>query len=208
MTLPGKIASQLHGVLKKDPDADRIALVWPQPPDAPVAEYETEGVRFKVVYCPSELAIREQLVAHRPNGTRLVLLSPFDQNRLARDVLARLWKHHPVRASPWHTLRELLGVREIDPRLARHSWMAEALLGSYDRYRERIGATEVLDMDKAWQALAIALLDYRMPQNDLQSLLQWSLQPGVQERYEQLPPEARTHLGEWLQRDAGRYAPL
>ncbi|MDX1654158.1 MAG: BREX-2 system phosphatase PglZ, partial [Candidatus Competibacteraceae bacterium] len=47
-----------------------------------------------------------------------------------------------------------------------------------------------------------------MPQNDLQSLLQWSLQPGVQERYEQLPPEARTHLGEWLQRDAGRYAPL
>lgn len=208
MTLPGKLASQLHAVLKKDRDADCIALVWPQPPDVPVAEYDTGGVRFRVVYCPSELAIREQLIGHRPDGPRLVLLSPFDQTRLARDVLARLWHNTPLRVGPWRTLQDLLGVREIDPRLARHPWLAEALLGSYDRYRDRIGATEVLDMDKAWQALAIALLGYELPQNDIQSILQWSLDAEVQARFDALPPAVRAHLGDWLERDAGRYAPL
>lgn len=205
---PGKLATQLHAVLRKDPAADRIALVWPRRPDPPEAEWESEGVRFRVVYCPSELALREQLVGHRPNGTRLVLLTPLDDTRLARDVLARVWRNNPLRISPWRTLQDLLGVREIDPRLARHPWLAEALLDCFDRYRDRIGATEVLDAERAWHALALALLGFDAPRNDLRGLLQWSLSAGVQARFEALPDPVRQHLGDWLELGASRHAAL
>lgn len=208
MTLPGKVATQLHAVLKKDSAADRIALVWPKPPDTPLLEYEAEGVRFRVVYCPSELAIREQLVSHQPNGERLVLLSPFDQTQLTRDVLARIWKNNTLRISPWRTLQDLLSIREIDPRLGKHAWLAEALVSSYDRYKNKIGSTEVLDIEKAWRALAIALLDFDAPQNDIQSILQWSLAGSAKERFSALPEEVKQHLGEWLELGASQYSTL
>jgi len=208
MNLPGQLAIQLHAALKKDAAADRIALVWSQPPDEPEAEYETQGVRFRVVYCPSELALREQLVDYRPNGTRLVLLTPLDDTRLGQDVLARLWRHHPLRLSPWRTLQDLLGVREVDPRLTRQAWLAEALLGCFDQYRDRIGATAVLDAEQAWRALALALLGFDAPQNDIRSLMQWSLTPGVQARFAAAPEPVREHLGDWLALGALQYADL
>jgi hypothetical protein len=205
MTLPGKLATQLHAVLKKDAAADRIALVWPQPPEA---QYETQGVRFRVVYCPSELALREQLVGYRPDGTRLVLLTPLDDTRLARDGLARIWRNNPLRIGPWRTVQDLLGVQEIDPRLARHLWLAEALLGCFDRYKDRVGAREVLDAEQAWRALALGLLGFDATQNDIRSLLQWSQDPGVQARFDILPEPVRQHLGDWLDLGASRYAAL
>ena len=208
MTQPGKLATQLRAVLKKDPAADRIALFWPQVPAGLPGEYQSEGVRFRVVYCPSELALREQLVGHHPNGSRLVLLTPLDAAGLAWDVLARLWRNNPVRVSPWRTLQDLLGVREIDPRLSRHAWLAEALLGCYDRFQDRIGAGEVLDAEQAWGALALALLGFEAPQNDIRSLLHWSLGSGVQERFDALPEPVRQHLGDWLDLGASQYSAL
>ena len=208
MILPGQLATQLHAALKKDAAADRIALVWSQPPDEPEAEYETQGLRFRVVYCPSELALREQLVGYRPNGTRLVLLTPLDDTCLGQDVLARLWRQHLLRLSPWRTLQDLLGVREVDPRLIRQAWLAEALLGCFDQYRDRIGATAVLDAEQAWRALTLALLGFDAPQNDIRSLLLWSLTPGVQARFAAAPAPVREHLGDWLALGAPQYADL
>lgn len=197
--LPGAIRTQLQAILQRDEQADHIALVWPEPLQAGLGLQALGNQAVRVVYCPSELAIREALVDHR-GPERLVILSRFDQGQLGKDVLARLWHNEPQRISPWRTLQQLLQVRAIDPRLTRKQgkWLAEALLGCYDRFQGEIVFGEVLDLDTAWLALARGYLGYTRPTLELQELLRWSLESGVEQRIESLPESVREHLGEWL----------
>ncbi len=150
-SIPSPILAQIQAILNKDAQADWIALVWPEPIEPAESVRQISDTALRFVYCPSELAIRERLVRHESGRERLVLLSPFDETRLAKDVLARLWDHEPKRISPWRTLEQLLHVHQIDPRLTgkEYRWIAECLVSTYDRYRARIQFGEVLDFDKA-----------------------------------------------------------
>ncbi|RLJ22035.1 BREX-2 system phosphatase PglZ [bacterium endosymbiont of Escarpia laminata] len=198
--IPGPVKAQLQAILTQDAKADRIALVWHEPIDPVESEGEIANIRLRLVYCSSELSIRERLVLHKTGDQRLVMLSPFDETRLAKDVLARLWRNEPHRISPWRTLEQLLRVGQIDPRLTgkEYRWIAECLVSSYDRYRTHINFGEVLDFDKAWEALALGLLGYREPSLDLDSLLNWSLNSGVSDTVAALPKEVSDHLSDWL----------
>jgi len=202
--LPIPILTQLQAVFQRDPEADCIALVWPTELPASEVLVAVGPHRVRAVYCVSELALREVLVAHQqqPAGKRprLVLLSKFDGVHLALDVLARLWKNEPQRISPWKTLQQLIRVRDIDPRLTRKHgrWIAEALLSGYDRYHKKITFGDVLDQESAWRAIAIGHLHYQEPSLDLQSLLEWSAQDAVPGWVGALPDEIKANLGEWL----------
>ena len=198
--LPSAVLTQVQAILTKDAQADRIALVWPEPIEPRERRRQLSDTALRVVYCPSELAMRELLVAHRPGAERLVMLSPFDETRLSKDVLARLWGCEPKRISPWRTLEQLLRVRQIDPRLTAKSyrWIAEALVDGYERYRGRIAFGDVLDFDKAWRALALALLDFAGEALDLDALLDWSRGAAVDAAVCALPATVVAHLGDWL----------
>ena len=147
-SIPSPIMAQMQAILNKDAQADCVALVWPDPIELGNARQQLAGTALRFVYCPSELTMRERLVLHHcgpdqdssESKPRLVMLSPFDETQLAKDVLARLWGHEPKRISPWRTLEQLLRVREIDPRLTAkgYRWIAACLLSSYDRYRSKI----------------------------------------------------------------------
>ncbi len=208
--IPGPVMAQMQAILERDPQADRIALVWPEPLDPAETMQQVSGTPLRIVYCPSELAMRERVVTHEGGDTRLVMLTPFDETRLAKDLLARLWGHEPKRISPWRTLEQLLHVKQIDPRLTGkpYRWIAEALVSSYDRYRSEIPFGEVLGFDEAWRALALGLLGYRSESLDIESLLSWSRGEGVSDAVAALPEEMMAHLGEWLEPRLGRQAPL
>ncbi|EHQ53313.1 hypothetical protein ECTPHS_11547 [Ectothiorhodospira sp. PHS-1] len=197
--VPRVVVTQLQAIFERAPQADRVALVWPAPlvPDCVVLQVGKQTV--KLVHCPSELALREQLVNHR-GPERLVLLSALHQGQLGKDVLARLWGHEPQQISPWRTLQQLIRVREIDPRLSRRQgrWMAEALLNCHEQYREAMDFGEVLDLETAWLALARGYLDYRHPALALPYLFRWSLQADVEYHLRVLNPDVREHLGEWF----------
>lgn len=209
MNLPGPVATQLAALLRRDPEADRIALVWSEPLSLGIHRLELHGCPLRVVYCGSQLAIREQLIRHRSDdGERLVMLSPFDQSQLARDILARLWHNRPERISPWRSLQELLGVQDIDPRLARHRWLAEALLRHYDGYADRVRFGQVLDRDNAWRALTLAAFGFDQSPADPQSVLLWSLGVSGVERLRQTEPEIRAHLDIWLEPGCADLAPV
>ncbi|RKT46658.1 BREX-2 system phosphatase PglZ [Thiocapsa rosea] len=198
--LPSAVLTQVQAILSKDAGADRIALVWPEPIEPRELRRQLSDTTLRVVYCPSELAIRELLVTHAPGAERLVMLSPFDETRLSKDVLARLWGCEPKRISPWRTLEQLLRVRRIDPRLTGkpYRWIAEALVDAYDRYRGRIQFGEVLDVDQAWRALALARLDFAGEALDLDALLDWSRGSQVDAAVSALPEPMVAHLGDWL----------
>ncbi len=200
--LPMPVLTQLQAVLQRDAAADCIALVWLEPLDEAVVEQVVEGVAVRVEYCVSELAMREALVRHQLQdvAARLVLLSRFVETDLAQDVLARLWRCEPQRISPWKTLQQLIRVRDIDPRLTRKHgrWVAEAMLGGYERYQGRISFGEVLDRDSAWRAMAMAYLDYQEVALDLHSLLGWSARVDTGALMQALPQDIRDNLGDWL----------
>ncbi|MDI4636710.1 MULTISPECIES: BREX-2 system phosphatase PglZ [Halomonadaceae] len=213
-TLPGAIYNQLQAILQRAPDADRVALLWRDPlqPEEQVRQIGAQTV--KLVWCPSELAMREALVSHddpekrsleKQGPEKLVILANLDQSQLGKDVLARLWKNEPQRISPWRTLEQLARVQTIDPRLTRHHrWMADALLNSFDRFEGHIVFGEVLDQETAWQALAWGYLDYTEAKPELPALFRWSLQESAKRRVEALPDSMRSHLGEWLQPELPR----
>ncbi|MBN8431456.1 BREX-2 system phosphatase PglZ [Microbulbifer salipaludis] len=201
--LPMPVVTQIQAVFQRDGAADCIAFVWPDP--LPVSEFEAEieGNTLQVVYCVSELAIREALVKHgvqRETGRRLVLLSALDILRLGQDVLARLWRNEPQRISPWKTLQQLIKVRDIDPRLIRKHgrWMAEAMLSGFDRFDKKLSFGEVLDLEGAWRAIAIGHLQYADADIDLESLLDWSTRLDVSSVIEQAPKDVRDNLSDWL----------
>jgi hypothetical protein len=197
---PNAVLTQVQAILTKDAEADRIALVWPEPIEPRELRRQLSDTRLRVVYCSSELAMRELLVTHAPGDERLVMLSPFDETRLSKDVLARLWGCEPKRISPWRTLEQLLRVRQIDPRLTGkpYRWIAEALVDAYDRYRGRIQFGDVLDVDKAWRALALARLDFTAEALDLDALLDWSRGLQVDAAVSSLPEPLVAHLSDWL----------
>ncbi|GKW48593.1 BREX-2 system phosphatase PglZ [Halomonas sp. NCCP-2165] len=208
-TLPGAIYNQLQAILQRDPNADRVALRWLDPlqPEEQIRQIGSQTV--KLVWCPSELAMREALVTHddpeKESPEKLVILVNLDQSQLGKDVLARLWKNEPQRISPWRTLEQLARVQSIDPRLTHHHrWMADALLNSFDRFQGHIVFGEVLDQETAWQALAWGYLDYTEAKPELPSLFRWSLQDTAKRRVEALPESMHEHLGEWLQPELPR----
>jgi hypothetical protein len=209
---PGPVSAQLQAILDQDPEADRIALVWHEPLTLGELEHQLGEALLRLVWCPSQLAIREQLVrqAEGEDSRRLVILSPFNASEMAKDLLARLWANEPRHISPWRTLQQLLRVGEVDPRLTgkEYRWIAELLLGCHDRYKPRIRFGEVLDFDQAWRALALGLFDYDEPTLDLESLLNWSLQAGAAERAAAAPEAVLEHLEEWLEPRLGETAGL
>ncbi len=199
MTVPSSVKTQLRAILNKDNKADCIALLWSEALENNIESYELDGQTFKVVYCSSQLAMREQLIEH--NGSeRLVLLSPFDGAKLANDILARLWKQEPQQISPWRTLKELLRVEMIDPRLTKpdYKWIAESLVSRYEHYQDKISFGVVIDQENAWKALAIGLLHYEEETVDLHSLYKWSMALDDNRIIDELSDDVRHHLVDWL----------
>ena len=208
--IPGPVETQLRAIFAQDKAADFIALVWPTAIDPSTCEINIAETTLTIVYCESELAIREQLVLHDNSSKRLVILSAFDETHLSKDVLARLWGFEPKRISPWRTLEQLLGVIQIDPRLThkKYRWIAECLVSTYDRYHDHIRFTETLDFDKAWEAISLGFLGYKSPSLDLDSLFEWSIEKGVSDRVSDLPEGVSEHIDDWFKPRLGDLTPL
>jgi len=196
---PMPIRTQVQAIYESDAAADCVALVWPEELETAEFVNEVDGKSTRFVYCPSELAMREALVEFAQANERLVLVSKYNEVQLAKDVLARLWRHAPQQISPWKNLQQFIKVQVIDPRLKKNGgWVAKALLGRLDQYQHKISFGEVLDQENAWKALALAYLDYREPTLDLQSLFSWSASGGAAALVHQLPVDLKDNLEDWL----------
>ena len=206
--IPAPVETQLKAIFDRDAHADCVAIVWPEA-TVNCNSINISGQAVKLVYCVSELAMREALVQH-DGRTRLVLLSRFDESHLAKDVIARVWKNEPQRISPWKTLQQLINVRQIDPRLLKKTerWMAEALLNCFDRYSREVSFGEVLDFDGAWKALAVGYLGYQETSPDLDALFRWSLSPDVPRLLDHLPDDVKTNISGWLSLGSPKAAPV
>jgi len=87
-------------------------------------------------------------------------------------------------------VRDLFRARQIDPRLASQSWIADVLLQHLPEAGYPPVASGLLDADTAWTQV-LKPLGFPNGRPDAVALLQWSLCQQHLQRYEAWPEESR-----------------
>jgi hypothetical protein len=167
-----QIVAQVDAVLRHDPSATVIGIRAQRNEDWPACL--TVGNReFAVAWCPSPIAVREQLVEIANESfvisgqvsdesprklPGLVVLTPLSDHALGADVLARLSRGKVFSVEAWDMLRHAFQARDIDSRLARWSWVAEALLENLPAGGYPPVPGGVLDVDSAWSHVLRSVL--------------------------------------------------
>lgn len=203
-----QIAAQVEAILKHDPHARAIGIrakssdQWP-------SRITVQEREFTLAWCPSPIAVRSELVSVEPGSEDaasrphlgVVILTPLDDQALGADVLARLSRGRVFAVESWEVLRHAFQAREIDSRLAKCPWVAEALLDSMPVGGYPPAPGGFLDADTAWNHALRAVLGLAAESSarpDLTAVLRWTLGPEACRRYESLPEAASKQIGEWL----------
>ena len=193
-----QIERALDDVLDRRPEARVLGMRSPARRGWP-EWIERRGVRFRLIWCASELEVREQLDgadAGSPDG--VVVLTPLDPAALGCDVMARLPRGRLVQMDRWTALRGAFKARDVDPRLRTQGWMADLLLDQPPATGYLPATGDVLDLETAWQAVLGSILGLPDGRADLVDLLLWTLELRKLERFAGLPDEARRAVAERL----------
>ena len=203
-----RLEAELRRVLGEDGVRERpaapVAFRTPGPCEIS-RELRVNGGRWQARWCPSVLAVREQLCAPATEEG-LVLLTPVDERQLGQDALARLHGRRVHRPDLWRAVAGLFrahGQSPVDPRLRAHRELAEALVAHApaDGYPPVSGGT--LDLDTAWRALLRQALEYAEREPSGVGLLHWSSVPGKLSRHRELSPALREEVRAYLADKAG-----
>jgi len=192
-------AKQAH---EADPPARFILLRLP--PDAfDGAAVDVNAGSWPVSACSSPLSVRDAMRRHSTSTTPVVLLFSGDESDLGSDVLARCAKRRAITHDLWQTVLALFRAAHIDPRLARHRWLAELLV----RYMPAEGYAPVrslvLDQDRAWKELFRVVLGFESyPPTEL-DLLKWAGDAQRREQFKALEDTARQETVQRLREALG-----
>lgn len=201
-TTPSQVLAQVRAILAKAPEARTIGIQCVGPWQGGTSL--TLGERtLQVRHCTSPLAFREQLITAENTQETTILLTPLDGHILGADVLARLHGCQLIAIQGWRIVRDLLGVDEIDPRLNKQTWMADALLQAWAMGELPPLTGRVLTLDFAWQFLLKTHLGFAEPRMDAIELARWAKEADQVNTYLQAPAEFRTHLPDWLLQSTG-----
>ena len=107
---------------------------------------------YRVKACRSDLEARE-LLAEANQSTKAILLFRTQHNKLGPDLLARFAARRLLAIDPTAALKELFGVKTIDPRISDHKALIEALVLKASQGNGHRSAVGVLDADLAWSVL-------------------------------------------------------
>ncbi|MBF0098801.1 MAG: BREX-2 system phosphatase PglZ [Magnetococcales bacterium] len=205
--LQSQVVAQVREILKKDPSARTIGIraagSWRGQEILKLGNHS-----LRIHHCLSVLAIREQLVLARHPSEVTVLLTSLEDASLGQDVLARLWRQQLFSIQSWRLVRDLFAVDEIDARLVKQSWMADAILAAEPTGGFPVVPGRVLTAEFAWQLLLKRYLGFEQPYVDAIELARWAKSLERVETYLQAPPEFRQSLPDWITQSAGEVGRL
>ncbi|GAA4211621.1 BREX-2 system phosphatase PglZ [Microbispora amethystogenes] len=179
---------------------------WTGEPSFPLEGAGGETV-VQVRACPSALAIREELIAHRGKPGYLVVLTDMDAADLGLGLLTHLARGMLIPLKPWDLLKQSFAARTIDPLLLAEDWAAAALARwepAGSGWPPAPGGA--LTREHALGHLASVLFGsrpdgepYLTPGHpDATGLLRWSLDPTAMAGFAALPTDVREGLAGWL----------
>ncbi|WP_326829804.1 BREX-2 system phosphatase PglZ [Streptosporangium sp. NBC_01810] len=208
-TLPA-IRSIVSGVAKPG-QSKRVIGIHARPEWAGEPSFPLEGASgetlVQVRACPSALAVREELIAHRGNPGYLVVLTDTDAADLGLGLLTHLVRGMLIPLKPWDLLKQSFAARSVDPLLLAEDWAASAL-GRWEPAGSGWPPAPggALTREHALGHLASVLFGaradgepYLTPGHpDATGLLRWSLDPVATAAVAALPGEVRIGLTNWL----------
>lgn len=107
------------------------AVIGIRSPQSPVWHgadaFDIDGRPVRVAACPSVLAVLDAL-ASQESGSVLVLLTDQPESELGDAVLARVHGGRLLEADRYTLLDDLLGARQLDPRIRAERWLVDALV--------------------------------------------------------------------------------
>lgn len=137
------------------------------------------------------LAVRDAMRRHASADTPVILLYPGNDNELGADVLARCAKRRAITHDLWQTVLTLFRAAHIDPRLARHRWLAELLVRFMPAEGYSPVRSLVLDQDRVRKELFRVVLGIEnFPPSEL-DLLKWAGDAQRREQFKALEEVAR-----------------
>lgn len=160
--------------------------------------FAVDGRPYDIVWCAGPLEARSRLTEYDVGPRGLVLVTPLDEHQLGADVLARLMRSRLETVRAWDMLLEQFQARQLDPQVATHAWIAEALLSLLpDGGFEPVPAG-VLDAATVWKVLLTRKLGIERSPVDLEALAAWTRDKDALRRYAELDDGFRAGLREHL----------
>lgn len=191
------IATQVDAILRERPKAIVIAIgaavrgMWP-------ADITCQGRRFALRWANSTLAVRAALSQRVPadgEADGLVILTPLPLTSFNADVLARFDRGRIHAPDRWEMVQDAFQARDVDPRLRRNGWMADALLEHTPGNGYPPVPGGILDLDTAWSHLLTLLLELGEPHTDTEALLRWTVKGDGLARFARLDALVREAVG-------------
>jgi hypothetical protein len=144
----------------------------------------------------------------RPGNEILVVTTSVRDEDLGWDVRAYAIKRSVQMADRVRIVAQRFGAVDVDPRIRREKWLADALLAA-EPVEGWPRSGSVLTRDAAVRALIGARLGRTAVAEgalDAGALLEWSLDPAGPVRFAELPPAEREGLTDWLVGTSGPVA--
>jgi hypothetical protein len=198
----GVLRAQIRAIRNKIPAAKVFGIFSPARWTGP--SLQGEGSEQIVVYqCDSPLQMRLALQSAQQSTTPTVLVTPLDQAKLSDDILLRMAsrKLHPINS--WEIVRSLFKAKLLDPRLTRHSFLADMLLEHAGTREFPPAAAGLLDADTAWSILLTERLGLFGEQPDLVEILRCSAEGDLAARWQACTLEFRNAASGWIAEKAG-----
>lgn len=204
-----EIERALDTLLQKDKGARVLAMQSPVRRGWPEA-MQRDGCRFQIVWCPSELEVRERLDEVEESGEGVVVLTPLDAATLGDDIVARFPHARLLQTDRWSALRSAFRARDLDSRLRllENRWLVDLLLERPPVRGYAPAAGGILDLESAWRTGLVGVLGLPDGRTDAAALLDWSLDPASLDRLARLPAEARDAVVARLSAEGGPTAEL
>ena len=209
MTAPSfsQIRAQVTAIRQKVPHARVIGI-------HSAGRWTDESIKrdgehdYLICQCDSPLSFRLALRQPTQDETTKVLITNLDEHDLGDDVLLRLAKRRLFQIDPWQIVRSLFDAHAVDPRLAKHAWIAESLLELIPSEGYPAARGGFLDAETVWPLLLGQAIGLKAETPDLASLLKWSLDVDATNQFRCCSEDFRSGAVEWLTEKSGPVAEI
>ncbi len=132
---------------------------------------------YLIEQCDSPLALRIALRDDSDPSTTKVLITSLDDKHLSDDILVRLAKRKLIPIDSWQIVKSLFQAHAVDPRLTRHSWIADYLMQFIPEAGYPTVSGGFLDAETVWPILLRRVIGLDANRPDLLAILRWSIEP-------------------------------
>ncbi|MBO9539708.1 BREX-2 system phosphatase PglZ [bacterium] len=166
------------------------------------SELRVGNETWTVAVCETPLAVSVAL-SERPEASPMAVLTRLTEADLTQDILVRFPRRELVRLKPWELVQDRFRAKQLDPRLIKHTWMAECLLRLEPLGGYPPSPAGILSLDSAWDQVLKLELGLSTGRPDAAMVLAWSLDPLAMARYGALEPEVRAAIRSRFAETAG-----